>query len=1195
MNFFKRSAERVFLSLGIILGAVFSNAICSHPAPPPSQAQGARQAVKDISRLPRSKAGKTKPSPAPEKRPLTLLIGDFVLTVESYSDTGSNDPGHGTITGASGTAWLTFTSDVPTLAGPAEVTFQETPRLFSSEKVAPALGTTDRQLKKAPDATRFIEKEKATVKALGLAAKKDKAIISLREKDMTASGARLRPPKGEALLRFEDITISSISETGDKGRVTSGKAVFPAGTARPAKITLERAGFTIWIKAMEISPAASSASVTLTLPSGVGTPFSCTSPSLEIGAVTIRPDASFYAERPSNIFGPWIVGITGLVASGSGFTADFSSSMSPVGRPTSFKGLVLKEGTASGAGTNPSESNTGFMAAQYQFPEATITAAGFEAALKATVPFEFVMINPKGYRINAQDASVIISEGAVSSGVIGPGKVTLPIQAVRAEANPATDVQAAFTSLVIKHGMGLSGEVVFDPPNKISWGELTHPGSEIEVWNLTATTGYLYAPAEPLPTFSPDDGAAFLEWHPSSTPSIMLSEMETRAITGIVVGSIHMDDLVIFSSDRPTGNPLTLRHVEGWIRIGGRGVDGDIRARPQNWNAPEPLGNKSRAGYVGGDSFDARIGIANKEKGAGFKFASSAVYDSEITGLINLKAPSEITGLAFSDMKCTSTADLAGGNIVLPSAGVTLGYWKLFLVPTGDPAKAGVMSARTGRIIFTAAGISETRHFEKPFRLTWGEMLADGNLGELFLDNNSYGQRFDKIKFSPSALALSKYTPGATDGYLATCGSIYINFFGSAFVNIRDARYDVESGKPYFGRSVTIPKTGMPKASHTNLHLHGNWDDLTGERLSTLDFPDADMDYNIKIQNGLTGTGAASVSFVHSDDLDATIEIRDESIDICMTSTSTHDVDMGLYARLGGLSHINGCIRIMGPTLQRLVLGGYLEKAVGTGTGILAPKTGQVVEVITSVTPNSCSFYASGDMLFSVAGAAVDLSGTVFLKKDFSRKSAEGDVTARINCNSVLGGLEGEGQVSWYADMVTQFLQGRLAVTVAGWTGGAGLEGGMFVGHNVPKAKAWVLQTTTGRFGVSQAQLPDTLTGIYGYGQVSFAVNWYIFGGGIELYAGLGAFSVAPPGLSSAWPDLAIIGLPYVLGSAGVCVHGEILGGLVSASGWCNLAMGGPVPITFEGTFGLEGCVLWVICASVDVTAGLGPGGFYIN
>jgi len=387
----------------------------------------------------------------------------------------------------------------------------------------------------------------------------------------------------------------------------------------------------------------------------------------------------------------------------------------------------------------------------------------------------------------------------------------------------------------------------------------------------------------------------------------------------------------------------------------------------------------------------------------------------------------------------------------------------------------------------------------------------------------------------------------------------------------------------------------MPKASPTNLHLNGNWDDLTGERLSTLDFPDADMDYNIKIQNGLTGTGAASVSFVHSDDLDATIEIRDESIDICMTSTSTHDVDMGLYARLGGLSHINGCIRIMGPTLQRLVLGGYLEKAVGTGTGILAPKTGQVVEVITSVTPNSCSFYASGDMLFSVAGAAVDLSGTVFLKKDFSRKSAEGDVTARINCNSVLGGLEGEGQVSWYADMVTQFLQGRLAVTVAGWTGGAGLEGGMFVGHNVPKAKAWVLQTTTGRFGVSQAQLPDTLTGIYGYGQVSFAVNWYIFGGGIELYAGLGAFSVAPPGLSSAWPDLAIIGLPYVLGSAGVCVHGEILGGLVSASGWCNLAMGGPVPITFEGTFGLEGCVLWVICASVDVTAGLGPGGFYIN
>ena len=32
-----------------------------------------------------------------------------------------------------------------------------------------------------------------------------------------------------------------------------------------------------------------------------------------------------------------------------------------------------------------------------------------------------------------------------------------------------------------------------------------------------------------------------------------------------------------------------------------------------------------------------------------------------------------------------------------------------------------------------------------------------------------------------------------------------------------------------------------------------------------------------------------------------------------------------------------------------------------------------------------------------------------------------------------------------------------------------------------------------------------------------------------------------------------------------------------------------------EGTFGLEGCALWVICASVDVTAGFNSSGFYLN
>src|SRR5262249_39527795 len=78
---------------------------------------------------------------------------------------------------------------------------------------------------------------------------------------------------------------------------------------------------------------------------------------------------------------------------------------------------------------------------------------------------------------------------------------------------------------------------------------------------------------------------------------------------------------------------------------------------------------------------------------------------------------------------------------------------------TGPPDHSGVVSVRTGRVLLTAAGIAEPLHFAKPFGLTWGEMLADGNLGQLYLDFNNWGQRFDGLLFNPQELMLSTYDP----------------------------------------------------------------------------------------------------------------------------------------------------------------------------------------------------------------------------------------------------------------------------------------------------------------------------------------------------------------------------------------------------------------------------------------------------
>jgi hypothetical protein len=60
-----------------------------------------------------------------------------------------------------------------------------------------------------------------------------------------------------------------------------------------------------------------------------------------------------------------------------------------------------------------------------------------------------------------------------------------------------------------------------------------------------------------------------------------------------------------------------------------------------------------------------------------------------------------------------------------------------------------------------------------------------------------------------------------------------------------------------------------------------------------------------------------------------------------------------------------------------------------------------------------------------------------------------------------------------------------------------------------------------------------------------------------------------------------------VVGHVGVHIWGEILGGAVSAGGWADLDVIAPYPFSYEGTLGLEGCVAWVFCGSVDVTVGL--------
>jgi len=1115
--------------------------------------------------------------------PHTLLIGAFELSVEEITNIGKWDLTCKKATGVSGKAWLHLAcASIGPIYGVMELP-DGYRSLMASLEVVHVVADPETQIS-------FLDAYALNPDIqIGQTLELNLGVTSSRFHDLARSligilGALKRTDhRGDFLVSFNKVTIESVPGKKGVGRITRGEVLFPTDPPFPKEIRLDVDGFTVVISALRLRPTGATAHASLILPATIAAEDTCLPAILPLGEISLTPDCDIYVEKPDDAFGPWLVGETGIIISGTGYTVDLSNSRSPAFKPLIWKGVLLVQGTASGAALNPVDSNTGYLAAQYKFSGAFITKTGFQGHFDLSARQAFQPVNPEGYVVTIDAGFLIIIDSRVAVGQLGPGSVRFPTAAV-CWGRPGNVVEVGFTALNVSPDLDLMGEVTFSSGSDITWGELTQAGDEATIWSLQPRKGRLYLPAKPLAPFCPDDSTGFT--------LLTLADLEPKGVAGVTI--YDMQNLSIFSPDRPGGvaNPLRfVQSLQGWLRVGHKGLDGEILILPALTG--QQFGEPARFGYVGHLPFAADITSREKQTILG-QYVMSAIYDSRLDGKLKIPAPCDIPNLEFRDMELTSTAHLVGGSVVLPVGGVTLDYWRLELVPTGDPSQAGVVSIRTGRLVFTAAGISEAVHFAQPIKLTWGEMLADGNLGELFIDFNSYGQKFDGLPFTPQNLALSPYAAGTTDGYLATCGTVHINFFGTCFVNIRDARNDAQPGGPWSSRHVTVPKTGEPACAETDLTLHGQVDNSAAEMLGVFDFPNVSMDYHESAQDGFIGEGSSELGFLKSESMKALIEIHRDATDIRLASSSNHDLDLGFY-RVGTLGDIAGCVRIEGPLLKRISVWAALEQSAQSGFGILEPKAGFNIEVNLDITPSSLNFYAAGNIVYSVAGSAIDISASVHLLVDYLRVSAQGEMNGALDCNSILGGLEGNGQVTWYVDGSTQVLQGRIKMTVAGWTGGVGMEGGLFIGNNCPKGKAWVLQTGSEHFGVSQEILPASLTGLFGYGYASFGVNWYVFGGGVELFAGLGAFVEGPTGADSAWSSLAGLGLPYVVGTAGVHVYGEILGGLVSASAWADLDLKGPIPIYFEGKFGLKGCVLWVICASIEVTAGLNSSGFYLD
>lgn len=1094
------------------------------------------------------------------------------------------------IEAATGTAWLRLPCAVPPVRPFPDKIIDALPDTTSHRQVAHAVEVVAEVFHpqteiSVADAARLGHRAvvgETVVVPLGLSRRDLQSVIRLERGISDWLGTR--PLAAGFAVEFHDVTVSLAEAAAGRARIVDGSVTYPitgAGSRRPIEIVI--AGFTLVLSSLDLTPHRSTATAEVRVPGDLSDAGSCAPATIDLGIIAMSPTCDFFIERLDDTFGPWLLGDTGMAIEGTGFALDLSTTVSHQPGPAAFCALTLFAGTASGAHYIPEPCNTGYLRGDYTFANAVVVSSGFFGSIYLAAPVAFTALNPIGQKFAFDAGAMDVWYSRIVRGELKRGATEFPIDAVCA-GKPGSPVTTPIAVVSVQPDLDLAG-VVDHGQGEVSWGELTHHGDEIVAWTGLAGRGYLYLPAGAMASYSPAAGGTFTGPMLSWAPDASLAELEAHHAAGVTF--FDFVDALVFSPDRPggRGNPIKLPRVQGWLRVGITGVDGALVTNLQLQK--EDLGDPVSTGYVGNQPFVARL-FGDDKMNLLAEFVSSAGYDSNFTGTMTIPVPCDIAALEFAQIKLTSTACLVGGDLHLPPAGVPLDSWGLMLVPTGSPTQAGVLSVRTGRVLLTAAGIAEPAHFARPFGLTWGEMLADGNLGELFLDHNSWGQRFDGLGFTPHEIALSKFDPLAADPYLGVFGAVLFPFFGLHQINVCDA-------KAGGGRFVTVPKAPItPHAAPTALALSGTWHDVGSAPLAAFDCLEMDVDYDVATQNGFVGTGSGEFGFLHSDPLDITVEIHDDATDIHISSIQAHDLDVGVIARVGGMGQIEGCARIEGPTLKQISMYGVLEHSAAAGS-IFGPKAGFETEINLTVTPTTLDFYAAGDVILSAALVDLEASATVHLFFDFAMGVAEGELFGHVNCDAAVAGLSGDGQLTWHVSPTMQYLQGRLKVGVISPIVSGGLEGGFFIGNNVPKALAWVLDPTDSHFGMSRSILPATLTGVYGYGQASIGFNAYVLGGGVDIWAGAGAFS-AP--IAAGGPLAPFAGnpmLPFVVGACGIYVHGEILGGLVSASAWANLSLRGPLPTYFEGTFGLRGCVLWVLCASVSVTAGVNESGFHLS
>lgn len=1021
------------------------------------------------------------------------------------------------------------------------------------------------------------------------------------------------PKKPEGIrVRFTDLTVSVIKAGATKGTVLTGIAKYPTDPAiPPLPFTLSVSpGFQLEISAISFSPTLDPlVTAKLVLPSSLTQNSACAAGRLDLGNFRLAPGCQFYKELPASNYGIFGVGNTTLAIGGKGYVVDFSSTQAygPSGKPATWKGVVLMQGESKGSPSGTVISNIGYLQADYTFTNGIVESSGLTATFRNAAPYGYGATQPYGYLIDFNNATVNVESSLVTGGSIIQGKVTLPKTAVRQANN--TEVVLIDANMSIKPSMDLVGYSIIKPDVNIYWGDLVAASGgdrkSFGVENMDRMA-WLFFSAQALPAFNPTNASGKQFNAPFAV--LNLAVVEANKMQGASFGNFgilvvntpniptpwKLDDPAIPSSSNSVWFRLNKKDF-CWMNVVTEGVHcsvkGDIIESPGL-----KLGDPSKPLYVGITPFET-LTMNPDKKNSPNPFSSillqcveSAVITCDFRSHIKMPEPVGDV-LSFTKMVFTSTANNAGGSLSL-KPGDSLAYWGLQLVAKPGFTDAGLVSVKTGQIILTAAGLSETRHFAQPFWLTWGEMLANGSMGRLFFDFNSPGQQFDKFNYIHNAVALSPLNPDPTKkGFLRVGGTAFFPFFGADYLHIIDTYTPGMSGDPFNGRTITLSTATTGSFLPSDLTVGGNWSDGLGIFNFTIKYANV-------TQDGFLGTGTSALRNLLGGDIGSTLDMnsRGTCIRIGTNLADMRSVSLGPVANISNITRIWGCICVKNDGLENLVIGGEVTNAANVS---IAARVGSYLSAILQINPSLIRLTVDGEAYMSIA-ASLDalVTGHMQLTLNHAEGFLEGEVQGKFRVaegSLVLVGssLEAEGQLNWHLGIDFNELQGMVALKILTFGGGVGIGAAFYIGENAPKSRAWVLMGGDPRYALNMAPLPANLTGIYGSLHISQSINLFIVSGGYEVFVGLGAF-VLPAPIPGAMH--AGLGLPYVVGNLGGRIHGEILGGLVSAAAYFNLQMIGPYPFSFQGTVGLEACVLWVVCGSVDLTVGLNSAeGFYIR